>query len=143
MPPETFIDIADIELFSRLCTDVSENAIDQLVTIGHWHGILHTCIEAFSRFQRNARAPIDVAYVDHGRLVFGTGGADCSEADGGLDSTGKERPPRRILIDAIINHAAEVEIFIFSRLIRPRKLGEFLLDWQIDTSRLIQSDCRV
>ena len=64
------------------------------------------------------------------------GGSDRSEANSRFGGTGEEGTQRGILVDAIVDHTGEVEIFLFGRLVCPGELGDLLLDWAFEVDQL-------
>src|SRR5215831_1577809 len=117
--------------------NVIEQPIDPFATLGDRYDVLGAEAQLLSGGPGNACAPMYVLERECCGTEPTPGCSDSSEADRGFGSTGEEGAQCGVLVDAVVNHASKVEIFVLGHLIRPWQLGDLLLDRALDVDQLL------
>src|SRR5262249_2990562 len=112
--------------------DIVDEPVDPFAAFGDRDDALGTDAQLLPGGPSNACPPIHVLECNRCGAESISGCPDGSETDGRFGGTGEEGTQRRILVDTIVDHAGEVEIFLFGRFVCPRKLGDLLLDRAFD-----------
>ena len=103
--------------------DIIEQPLNPPATLGNWHDALSADAQLLSGGPGNARAPMYIFERECCATEPTPGCSDSGQADGSLGGTSEEGAQRGILIDAIVNHASEVEIFLFRPPDQPMAIG--------------------
>ena len=116
--------------------DVIDQPFDPFSTLSDRSDALGAEAQLLPGSPGDACPPMHVLERDGCGAELASGCPDSGEADGCFGGASKEGVQWRILVNAIVDHTGEVEIFLFGCLVCPGELGDLLFDWAFDVDKL-------
>src|SRR5262249_424267 len=116
--------------------NIIDEPVDPFIAFGNRHDALGTEAQLLPGGPGDTCPPMHVLECDGCGTELAPGCSDSGEADSRFGGTSEEGVQCRVLIDPIVDHAGEVEIFLFGRLVCPGELGDLLFDRAFEVDQL-------